>query len=120
GKNTIWQGAHVSWQDEPKDRMITNAIFTKLKNRLFLSREFPLRYLGYAWNPNDLHSSKHLGLLYELSIDSDSVAADLRTKEFRSGRGHGLSGRFLSVADVNAKSDELELEPWSAAALRAG
>jgi predicted NUDIX family phosphoesterase len=120
GKNSIWQGAHVPWRDETPEKVITNAIFTKLKNKLFLSREFGLRYLGYAWNRNNLHSSKHLGLLYELSIDSDSVAADLRSKEFRSGRGHGLSGRFLSVADVKAKSEELQLEPWSAAALRAG
>jgi hypothetical protein len=39
--------------------------------------------------------------------------ADLRKKEFRRQRGHGLMGQFVPVAELVARQDDLNLESWS-------
>jgi predicted NUDIX family phosphoesterase len=120
GKSTIWQGAHVAYAESDFDVLINDALSTKLRDKLFLNRRFDVNLLGYAWDQTNPKSLKHIGLLFKLVIDSDDVAADLQKKAFRSGRGHGLNGEFLTAAELREKADELSLEPWSLGALRAG
>jgi predicted NUDIX family phosphoesterase len=120
GKSTIWQGVHVAVdQGTTFDTLVKDALLKKLRDKLFLNREFAVSLLGYAWD-RDPRRRKHMGLFYKLAIDTDGVAADLQKKAFRSGRGHRLNGELLTAAELKEKADELCLEPWSLGALRAG
>jgi predicted NUDIX family phosphoesterase len=119
GKSTIWQGGHISYADAPIEELIKNTLFSKLKERLFLNRTFNIELLGYAWDEANPGSRRHLGLLYELEIDSDDVANDLQAKAFKSGRGYGLLGQFWTPNELSEKGSELHLESWSAKALEA-
>jgi predicted NUDIX family phosphoesterase len=119
GKSTIWQGGHVSRGEASIEELIKDTVFAKLKERLFLSRSFNANFLGYAWDEANPESRKHLGLLYELEIDSEDVANDLQAKAFKSGRGYGLFGQFLTPRELSDKGGELQLERWSAEAIKA-
>jgi predicted NUDIX family phosphoesterase len=118
GKSSIWQGTHVTQRPEasPADQ-IQQALVEKIRDKLFLSRQFDTRYAGYAWDRDDPRSRHHFGLIYMIRIDSEDVAADLRKKEFRSGRGYGLSGKFLEPEALTAQAPDSGLESWSRAVL---
>jgi predicted NUDIX family phosphoesterase len=91
GRSTIWQGGHISRADASIDELIRQTIFAKLKERLYLSRSFDVKLLGYAWDDANADSRRHLGLLYELEIDSQDVANDLRRRRSRAAVGTACS-----------------------------
>jgi len=119
GTNTILQSGHIAQGDAPMEALIKGTLFAKLQERLFLNRSFKARFLRYAWEEGNPNSRRHLGLLYELEIDSEDVANDLQKKEFKSGRGYGLYGQFLTPDELREKAAELHLDRWSADALEA-
>ena len=53
-------------------------------------------------------------------IDNPNTAADLRKKEFKRKRGHGLAGDFIAWEDLRKKADEINLESWSRTVLASG
>ena len=73
--------------------------------------------MGYCWEPDNEKSNRHFGVIFKVEIDNDHTAADLRKKEFRHGRGHGLAGRFVSWRSLKSKEIEPNLEAWSIAIL---
>jgi predicted NUDIX family phosphoesterase len=119
GTNTILQSGHISYANEPIEALIKSTLFAKLKERLFLNRSFKARFLRYVWDEGNPNTRRHLGLLYELEIDSEDVANDLQKKEFKSGRGYGLYGQFLTPDELRDKAAELHLDRWSREALEA-
>lgn len=114
GKATIWQGCHVS---ERKGEKIPEGLKSVLQERisrsLFLSRVFPVEALGYCWDRDDPLSSQHFGLIHRIHIDNPHTAIDLKKKEFRKRRGHGLIGTFESIPDIRKNLEKLQLESWS-------
>jgi predicted NUDIX family phosphoesterase len=118
GRATIWQGAHVQRRETGNIRdLLEPALLERISQSLFLSRLFPVFPLGYAWDRDDERSSRHLGLIYRIEIDNPHTATDLRKKEFRRQRGHGLLGQFVPAAELVAQQGELSLETWSQAIL---
>jgi hypothetical protein len=93
-------------------QIIAGALLTH-SEKIFLFK------LGHAWDEANPDSRRHLGLLYELEIDSEDVANDLQAKAFKSGRGYGLLGQFLTPEELRGRAGELQLESWSAEALEA-
>jgi hypothetical protein len=61
GTNTILQSGHISYANAPIEELILN-------------RSFNVRFLRYTWDQGDPNKRRHLGLLYELEIDSEDVA----------------------------------------------
>jgi predicted NUDIX family phosphoesterase len=119
GKSTIWQGCHVPvGVNGPKVPLIENALVERITRSLFLSRAFPIKLLGYCWEKNDPQDNRHLGIMFRVNIDNEHTALDLRRKEFRSGRGHGLSGGFVPMEMLVEKRNELSFEQWSMTTLR--
>jgi predicted NUDIX family phosphoesterase/thymidylate kinase len=119
GKTTIWQGSHV--QDEPNTTipdLLRVTLQGRLSRSLFLSRAFQTEELGFTWDAEDKKSSHHLGMMYSMTIDNPHTAADLRKKEFKRKRGHGLVGEFVSWDQLIERSDELNLESWSRGLLK--
>lgn len=119
GKSTIWQGAHVPMLIGKRGlELLRSALLDKIRDSLFLSRLFPVDLIGYCWEPNNEKSSRHFGVVFRVEIDNDHTAADLRKKEFRHGRGHGLAGRFVSWKALTSKELQPNLEAWSVSILQ--
>jgi hypothetical protein len=74
--------------------------------------------MGYCWDPQDEKSSQHFGAIFDVTIDNDHTAADLKKKEFRRGRGHGLAGSFVKWRSLKSGDPRKNLESWSLAILR--
>jgi hypothetical protein len=55
--------------------------------------------------------------VYQIQIDNPHTALDLRKKEFRKQRGHGLAGKFQQWGTLFAPDVRDVLEPWSQAIL---
>jgi predicted NUDIX family phosphoesterase len=118
GKATIWQGAHVPRVTaKGGEELLQSALLDRISRSLFLSRTFPVDLVGYCWEPNNEKSNRHFGVIFKVDIDNDVTAADLRKKEFRHGRGHGLAGRFVSWKSLTSKAIEPNLEAWSVSIL---
>jgi hypothetical protein len=52
-------------------------------------------------------------MVFEVRIDSENTADDLRKKEFRRWRGPSRAGEFMSWPELGQQVSELNLEPWS-------
>jgi len=119
GKATIWQGCHIPKQEGVGIAdLLKTTLLERVSQSLFLSHVFPIDALGYCWDPNDPNSSRHLGVVYRILIDNPNTAADLKKKEFRKKRGHGLIGQFDNWQQLVANQDQLSLESWSRAILQ--
>jgi predicted NUDIX family phosphoesterase len=119
GKATIWQGTHVSLDTQQHGiELIKTALVERITRSLFLSREFRVEPIGYCWDPGDVTSRHHFGVMFRVNIDNDHMATDLRKKEFRKGRGHGLAGSFVNWATLESDEVVSSLETWSQAILR--
>jgi len=119
GKTTILQGCHASKRlDERIPGLLEDALLERVSSSLFLSRVFPIEAVGYCWDKDDEISSRHFGMVYRIQIDNPHTAVDLRKKEFRKQRGHGLSGQFVAWNDLFHQDVQTSLETWSHAILR--
>ena len=116
GRTTVWQGTHVAKQNGLAGRaLLEAALLDRITRSLFLSREFAAKLKGYSWDPSDPESAKHFGIIFQIEIDNQHTASDLKKKEFRKGRGrgHNLVGQFTSWNQLRRRRKELLLEPWS-------
>lgn len=112
GHRTIWQGCHVAEDNRESGlNLVKHRLLERISSSLFLSRTFPLTAIGYCWDRNNDESKLHFGVIFKVDIDNDHTAADLRKKEFRRTRGHGLAGGFVSIADLT--NELATLETWS-------
>jgi predicted NUDIX family phosphoesterase len=114
GRTTIWQGCHVSKREGVEfAALLKTTILERVSRSLFLSRVFPIDALGYCWDRQDPNSSRHFGVIYQIRIDNPHTAIDLKKKEFKRQRGHGLIGQFDAWQQLVASQDDLTLESWS-------
>jgi predicted NUDIX family phosphoesterase len=119
GKATMWQGTHVAKQDGSQGvDLLKVSLLDRIARSLFLSRSFPVELVGYCWDREDPISSRHFGVIFHVQIDNDHTAINLRRKEFRSKRGHGFAGNFVSWNNLRSSQIEPTLETWSLAILR--
>ena len=118
GKTTIWQGCHVSKYGETKiSELLQNVLLERISRSLFLSRVFPISALGYCWDIDDKAGSRHFGMAYRIEIDNLHTAVNLRRKEFKKRRGHGIGGRFVRWDELKGEEINSTLESWSRAIL---
>jgi predicted NUDIX family phosphoesterase len=118
GQSAIWRGAHVPKAKGGAKVALTSALSNRLSQSLFLSHPFDLEFVGYCWEPNNSKSNQHLGVMFRAEISNEHTAADLRKKEFRHGRGHGLAGRFVPWKQIKSSESALKLEGWSKAVIQ--
>lgn len=118
GKTTIWQGCHVSKCGETNiSELLQNVLLERVSRSLFLSRVFPISALGYCWDKDDKAGSRHFGMAYRIEIDNLHTAVNLRNKEFKKRRGHGIGGRFVHWDELKSEEINSTLESWSRAIL---
>lgn len=119
GKYTLWKGCHLEEPDglpangAELDQFTKDAVRQRIKDDFYLALDLVPTLCAFAWHPDE----RHCGLLYSTPIGNDTVAANMKAKEFRKqGRFETVSGRFLSRADAELLDG---LEKWSKAFLGA-
>jgi predicted NUDIX family phosphoesterase len=117
GKTTILHATHVSARGGNISQVLEDALCERIARTLFLGQRFPMTLKGYCWDRDEVNSRKHLAVIYDVRINSEHTAADLRQKEFRNWRGPSLGGEFVSWDELDGQREELNLEPWSQAIL---
>ena len=114
GKTTIWQGCHVPIKNNYSiPKLMKESLRERLGRSLFLSRIFPMEEFGYCWDKNDTGSVQHFGFIYKIDINNNETAMDLKKKEFRKQRGHGLVGKFEHIKTIKSQKTKLGFEIWS-------
>jgi predicted NUDIX family phosphoesterase len=115
GKTTILEATHTAKSDtnEHVRDLLEETLSRRIARSLFLGRKFPMRPLGYCWDGDDENSRRHFAVVFEVKINSENTADDLRKKEFRRWRGPSRAGEFMSWQELDDQSVQLNLEPWS-------
>ena len=110
GKATIWQGCHVTKGEGTSiPELLKSTLQERVSGSLFVSRVFAAEPAAYCWDRDDAKSSRHFGLVYKISIDNPHTAMDLKKKEFRKKRGHGLIGESVDLGDLIGHEGRTEL-----------
>lgn len=119
GKATIWRGCHVvRRQGMRAPEVLEDALQERISQSLFLSRVFAMEGMGYCWDSAEELENRHFGFIYKIMIDNSSTAADLKKKEYRMRRGHGLTGQLLKREQLLRDPIVGMLENWSLSILR--
>jgi predicted NUDIX family phosphoesterase len=115
GKTTILEATHTAKNVNMNDMrdLLEDVLSKRIARSLFLGKKFPMELTGYCWDTDDINSKKHFAMVFEVKINSENTADDLRKKEFRRWRGPSRAGEFMSWQELNDQASELNLEPWS-------
>lgn len=94
----VWAGGHVTASDDGENILI-NALNREVSEELFIKESFDLKPapVGLMRTSADARASRHIGVLYEITLKSENVALALNQKEFRETRGSSMSGRLVEI-----------------------
>lgn len=104
----VWAGGHVVKADDgPK--ILLNTLNRELTEELFIKESFELNPnpIGLIRTSEDARASRHIGVLYEITLKSGDVALALNQKEFRSTRGTSMSGKLVEIGELREIYDEM-------------
>jgi predicted NUDIX family phosphoesterase/thymidylate kinase len=104
----VWAGGHVISADNGPD-ILLNTLNRELSEEIFIKGAFDLnpKPIGLIRTDEDARASRHIGILYEITLKSADVALALNQKEFRSTRGTSMSGKLVAVADLDQFYDDM-------------
>lgn len=99
----VWAGGHVVQADEGSN-ILLNTLNRELTEELFIKEAFQLNPepIGLIRTNEDARASRHIAVLYELTLKNENVALALNQKEFRSTRGSSMSGRLVQVKEIGS------------------
>jgi predicted NUDIX family phosphoesterase len=98
----VWAGGHVSKKDDGPE-LLVNTLERELSEEVFIKEAFDLNRtpVGLIRTNEDARASRHIGVLYEVSLKSENVALALNQKEFRETRGSSMSGRLVEINRIS-------------------
>lgn len=104
----VWAGGHVI-QGDNGPNILLNTLNRELTEEVFIKEAFELNPIpiGLIRTNEDARASRHIAVLYELSLKSENVALALNQKEFRSTRGSSMSGRLVQVKEMSGLYDDM-------------
>jgi predicted NUDIX family phosphoesterase len=104
----VWAGGHVIDADDGPE-ILLNTLNRELTEELFIKEAFDLNRspIGLIRTDEDARASRHIGVLYEITLKSADVALALNQKEFRSTRGTSMSGRLVEISELADIYDEM-------------
>jgi len=122
GSHVLWKGCHILGTPSEASGLqgyAANAIQNRLKEDFHLAQinaeDLAPKYL--IWNRRDSRDAHHLGVFFDLEIQSPELADTLEKKVFKRERNRTKLGgdRFVSVSELQerVRGSELELESWS-------
>jgi predicted NUDIX family phosphoesterase len=102
-KYDVWAGGHVNQADDGDD-ILLNTLHRELEEEVFIKEAFELnpKPIGLIRTNEDARASRHVAILYELTLKNENVALAMNQKEFRSTRGSSMSGRLVSVKEIGS------------------
>jgi predicted NUDIX family phosphoesterase len=94
----VWAGGHVSASDDG-DEILLNTLKREISEEVFIKGAYELNPepVGLIRTNEDARASRHIGVLYEITLTSEDVALALNQKEFRETRGSSMSGRLAVI-----------------------
>lgn len=104
----VWAGGHVI-QSDAGVNILLNTLNRELTEEVFIKEAFELnpKPVGLIRTNQDARASRHIAILYEITLKSENVALALNQKEFRSTRGSSVSGRLVKIEEMNDIYDEM-------------
>jgi predicted NUDIX family phosphoesterase/thymidylate kinase len=107
-KYDVWAGGHVNKADDDGD-ILLKTLHRELEEEVFIKEAFELNPnpIGLIRTNEDARASRHIAVLYELTLKNENVALAMNQKEFRSTRGNSMSGRLVSVNEIGNLYEEM-------------
>lgn len=125
GRRTLWVGCHVDHEavggqsrggDGESASLLGRAeecLRKRVQNDLHLAAVPKPDFLGLAWN-QEQKETRHLGIMFRVSIDSEYVAKHLENKVFKKmARSRRLKSVFMTQPEILGDLIQLDLEAWS-------
>ena len=111
-KYLLWAGGHVNSSDDSPD-ILSAALHRELSEEIFIKGAYSVseRPIALLRTDEDARASRHIGVLYEITLDSNDVALALNQKEFKETRGTSMSGRLVNADALPEVYDKLN--DWS-------
>jgi predicted NUDIX family phosphoesterase len=100
-KYDVWSGGHVNAADDGAN-ILLNTLHRELNEEVFIKEAFELDQapIGLVRTNEDARASRHIGVVYTLTLRSNDVALAMNQKEFRSTRGSSMSGRLVPIDEL--------------------
>lgn len=104
----VWAGGHVVLADDGSE-ILLNTLNRELTEEVFIKEAFELNRspVGLIRTNEDARASRHIAVLYEITLKSENVALALNQKEFRSTRGSSMSGRLVQIKEMADLYDDM-------------
>ena len=111
-KFLLWAGGHVNSGDDSPDILMT-ALERELSEEVFIKSAYKVspRPIALVRTDEDARASRHIGVLYEITLANRDVALAMNQKEFRETRGTSMSGRLVDPMELPGVYDKLN--DWS-------
>lgn len=98
----VWAGGHIIKADDGP-QILLKTLNRELTEEVFIKEAFDLNPnpVGLLRTNEDARASRHIAVLYEITLRSKDVALALNQKEFRATRGSSMSGRLVEVREIS-------------------
>lgn len=118
-KFVIWAGGHIREEDSRGAKSLDeNCLERELFEELWFRTQFEYSPICCVLDTSSAKSAKHVGLVFDVKVQSDDVAAHLSEfKEFKEGKGRSVSGKFYQTGSIPTEHAS-GLERWSTLLLR--
>ncbi len=104
----VWAGGHVIQADDGRE-ILLNTLNRELTEEVFIKEAFELNRspVGLIRTNEDARASRHVAILYEITLKSENVALALNQQEFRSTRGSSMSGKLVQIKEMADFYDDM-------------
>lgn len=111
-KYLLWAGGHVNISDNGP-AILRAALERELSEEIFIKGAYTVSEKPIALVRTDetTRASRHIGVLYEIKLESDDVALAMNQKEFKETRGTSMSGKLVEPSSLPEIYDKLN--DWS-------
>ena len=111
-KYLLWAGGHVNISDD-SPAILATALERELSEEIFIKGAYRVsdRPVALVRTDEDARASRHIGVLYEITLTSDDVALAMNQKEFKETRGTSMSGKLVDPGFLPEIYDKLN--DWS-------
>jgi predicted NUDIX family phosphoesterase len=116
-KYLLWAGGHVNVSDNSSD-ILRTALERELSEEIFIKGAYQVsdEPVALVRTDENARASRHIGVLYEITLSSDDVALALNQKEFKETRGTSMSGKLVDPTALPDIYDQLN--DWSKSMVR--
>ncbi len=111
-KFLLWAGGRVNRGDDSQD-ILMKALERELSEEVFIRSAYEVSQQPIALlrTDEDARASRHIGVLYEITLANSDIALAMNQKEFKETRGTSMSGKLVDPSELTEVYDKLN--DWS-------